>query len=157
MTITAVASKTHLLLRDRGARRWGEMQFFFMGKKLFFFAIFLPFFCCVQFFTFEIGGGRLETLFQKLYLSTPPHPVHGARRGEGKGRASGLMRSLLPREAGGGGVGCARRNRFTLFIHEVQYGAQVQTELQMRTIRRCVMANLWRALNVQLGGIKGAL
>lgn len=142
MTITTVASKTHLLLRDRGARHLGEMHFFFHLRRNFF-AVFLPFFCCFLISTFPQDWRReIGDPIPKIVPINPLLTLY-PKRGEGKGRALGTMHSLLPKEPGGWvGVGSARRNRFTLFIHEVQYEAQVHTELLMGTIGCCVTADL---------------
>lgn len=135
---------------------WARCFFFHLRRN--FFVVFLPFFCVVFRFPLfhKIGAGRLETLFQKLYLSTPFSPHTRSKAKEREEHRDWCTHSCQ-KNLRGGKVGCARRNRFTLFIHEVLYGAQVHTELQMGTIGCCITADLWRALNVQLDGIKGAL
>lgn len=149
MTITTVASKTHLLLRDRGARHLGEMRFFFFTGEETFLPFSCHFFCCFQISAFPQDWRReIENPISKIVPINPLLTLY-PKRGEGKGRAPGPKHSLLPKEPRVWGLGCARRNRFTLFIHEVQYEAQVDTELLMGTIGCCITADLWQALNVR--------
>lgn len=116
MTITTVASKTHLLLRDRGARHLGWDAFFFSPEKKLFCRFLANFFLFSDFhFSTRLEAGDWRPHSKNCTYQPPPHPIPEAR-GEKKGRASGTDALTLAKRTWGGRSRMCQKESFHI-IH----------------------------------------